>query len=66
MERTDHPVTTWRTSTYSGANGGNCVEVATSATTILIRDTTQSHLGPARPVLSVSPKAWRHFTQRFR
>ena len=29
MEGTDHALTTWRTSTYSGDNGGNCVEVGT-------------------------------------
>jgi hypothetical protein len=27
MEGTDHFVTTWRKSTYSGSNGSNCVEV---------------------------------------
>jgi hypothetical protein len=30
---------TWRKSTYSDANGGNCVEVA-SGRVILVRDTT--------------------------
>jgi len=29
MEGTDHALTTWRTSSYSGDNGGNCVEVGT-------------------------------------
>jgi hypothetical protein len=29
MEGTDHFVTAWRKSTYSGGNGGNCVEVGT-------------------------------------
>ena len=29
MEGTDHALTTWRTSTYSGGNGSNCVEVGT-------------------------------------
>jgi hypothetical protein len=29
MEGTDHALTTWRKSTYSGSNGGNCVEVGT-------------------------------------
>jgi Domain of unknown function (DUF397) len=27
MEGTDHALTTWRKSTYSGGNGGDCVEV---------------------------------------
>lgn len=31
----------WRKSSYSGANGGNCVEVADTADTIIrVRDTT--------------------------
>ena len=29
MEGTAHALTTWSTSTYSGSNGGNCVEVGT-------------------------------------
>lgn len=29
MEGTEHALTTWRTSTYSGSNGSNCVEVGT-------------------------------------
>jgi Domain of unknown function (DUF397) len=29
MEGTDHALTTWRKSTYSGSNGSNCVEVGT-------------------------------------
>lgn len=56
----------WRKSTYSGTNGGGCVEVADAPRRILIRDTKQSRLGPARTVLSVSPEAWRHFTQHLR
>lgn len=57
MERTDHAVTAWRTSTYSGANGGNCVEVADSPTTILIRDTKNR----AGTVLTFAPATWRRF-----
>lgn len=30
----------WRKSSYSGANGGNCVEVADDARVVLVRDTT--------------------------
>lgn len=39
MERPDHPVTTWRKSTYSGGNGSNCIEVAASTDSVLVRDT---------------------------
>jgi hypothetical protein len=30
----------WRKSTYSDANGGSCVETASSAGAIMVRDTT--------------------------
>ena len=46
----------WRKSTYSSANGGQCVEVATDGT-VLIRDTTDR----AGVMLSVSGAAWTAF-----
>jgi Domain of unknown function (DUF397) len=48
---------TWRTSSYSGSNGGNCVEVAASGR-VLVRDTKD------RPgaVLAFTSDAWRAFT----
>ena len=30
----------WRKSTYSSANGGECVELASGQDTVLVRDTT--------------------------
>lgn len=57
MDGHDRTVTTWRKSTYSGSNASNCVEVATSATTILIRDTKNR----AGVVLSFAPAAWHRF-----
>ena len=47
----------WRKSTYSDANGGNCVEVA-SGTMILVRDTTDR----GGVTLSVPADAWQRFT----
>ena len=47
----------WRKSTYSGDNGGECVEVA-AAGAVLVRDTTD-HTGP---VLTFTAEAWRAFT----
>jgi hypothetical protein len=41
----------WRTSGYSGANGGECVEVATTAGAVMVRDTKDQqrrHAGRAR------------------
>jgi Domain of unknown function (DUF397) len=48
----------WRKSSYSGANGGNCVEAATGNDVILIRDTTDR----AGATLSVPAAAWQTFT----
>ena len=47
----------WRKSSYSGANGGQCVEVA-SGDTILVRDTTNREGG----TLTFSAIAWQEFT----
>jgi hypothetical protein len=56
MERIAGP--RWRKSTYSGSNGGGCVEVADHGRSVLVRD-TQDRSGP---VLRVGPGAWRRFT----
>ncbi|QBI53577.1 DUF397 domain-containing protein [Streptomonospora litoralis] len=40
--------TTWRKSSYSNASGGECVEVADSPDTVLLRDTqhrSHGHVG---------------------
>jgi hypothetical protein len=52
----------WRTSSYTGSGGGNCVEVASQPqdNRILIRDTKDRH----GPVLAFSPGAWRTFTTK--
>jgi hypothetical protein len=47
----------WRKSTYSTGNGGDCVEVAPAARGMLIRD-TKNRQGF---VLSVPAEAWRKF-----
>ena len=46
----------WRKSSHSNANGGNCVEVATTDV-VLIRDTTNRD----GETLSVPASAWRAF-----
>jgi hypothetical protein len=35
----------WRKSSYSGGNGGHCVEVSGTATGAAVRDTQNRHLG---------------------
>src|SRR5262245_27307431 len=49
---------TWRKSTFSGGNGGGCVEVGAAAGVIAVRDTK---LPGTSPVLSFAPDAWRAF-----
>jgi hypothetical protein len=49
---------TWRTSSYSSGNGGECVEVASPEGTVAVRDTKQEGAGP---VLRFAPAAWRRF-----
>jgi uncharacterized protein DUF397 len=46
--------------TYSGGNGGNCVEVASTAGVVLVRDTTDR----AGAVLAIPAAAWERFTAR--
>ncbi|GKQ34111.1 DUF397 domain-containing protein [Streptomyces sp. A012304] len=48
---------TWFKSSYSGAEGGDCVEVATSTRTIHVRDSKDRD----HPGLAVGPDAWAMF-----
>jgi hypothetical protein len=53
---TDLSSAEWRKSSYSGSNGGNCVEVATNLPGVIaVRDSKN----PAGPNLAVSPAVWR-------
>ena len=52
--------TRWRKSSYSGSQGGNCVEAGDDAGRVLVRD-TQDRRGP---VLRFTPGAWRRFADR--
>jgi len=54
--------TRWRKSSYSGGQGGNCVEVRDGRNVIAVRDTTDRQ----GPILTVSPSAWQTFTERLR
>jgi hypothetical protein len=44
----------WFKSSYSGGSGTECVEVAFTQTTVLVRDSKRSR----GPLLSVGPLAW--------
>jgi hypothetical protein len=45
----------WRKSSYSSGNGGQCVEAGNVPGVVLIRDTTQHGTGP---VLRLTPADW--------
>jgi hypothetical protein len=57
MEGTDHFVTTWRKSSYSGGNGGDCVAVGQTEHAVMVRDTKN----PAGAVLTFDSAAWQQF-----
>ena len=49
---------TWRTSSYSGGNGGQCVEVAANLDGIVaVRDSKDPH----GPVLTLESSVWQAF-----
>ncbi|TLS41832.1 DUF397 domain-containing protein [Streptomyces montanus] len=52
----------WIKSSYSGGQGGECVEVAIAPTTIHIRDSKN----PAAAALMVTPTTWSAFLQAAR
>lgn len=54
----EHIDEAWRKSTYSGSNGGGCVEAGQRPATIVVRD---SRLNDS-PVLRFSADDWRRFT----
>ena len=50
---------TWRKSTYSAGNGGDCVEVARALHDVVaVRDSKD----PDGPKLVLAPGDWRNFT----
>ncbi|MFB4305858.1 DUF397 domain-containing protein [Actinomadura sp. GTD37] len=50
----------WRKSSYSGGQGGNCVEVAAQAPEIAVRDSKD----PDGPTLAFGVAEWRVFARR--
>lgn len=51
---------TWRKSSYSGPNGGDCVEIACATDTTGVRDSKN----PDGPVLRFDTTAWTRFLVR--
>ena len=54
--------TRWRTSSYSGDNGGNCVEVGAVVNAIAVRDSKD----PSGPLLAFTASTWTGFTRRLK
>ncbi|MEU5767956.1 DUF397 domain-containing protein [Streptomyces asoensis] len=53
----------WRKSSYSNSDGGNCLEVADGVTPLVpVRDSKD----PGRGVLVFGPRAWGHFVRAYR
>jgi hypothetical protein len=50
----------WTKSSYSGAQGGNCIEVADDDSRVLVRDTKDC----TGPMLRFTPDAWRRFAKQ--
>ena len=50
----------WRTSSYSGDNGGTCVEVGTAGPAVAVRDSKD----PDGPLLAFPAGTWTEFAER--
>ena len=50
----------WRTSSYSGSNGGTCVEVGTAGQAVAVRDSKH----PDGPMLAFAADTWKAFTEQ--
>jgi len=55
-------IVNWRKASYSGTNGGNCVEAGSIADGIAVRD-SQDREGPK---LAFTPRVWRAFIRRMK
>ncbi|MDG5804289.1 DUF397 domain-containing protein [Streptomyces ossamyceticus] len=53
------PALVWGKSSYSGAEGGQCVEVAASPGAVHVRDSKDT----TRAALAVDPTAWTAFVE---
>jgi Domain of unknown function (DUF397) len=50
----------WRKSSYSGDNGGNCVEIGTVGPAVALRDSKH----PDGPLLAFTADTWQAFTDQ--
>jgi hypothetical protein len=52
----------WRKSSYSGSNGGACIEVGTAGPVVAVRD-SQDQAGPQ---LAFAANTWKSFTDHLK
>jgi hypothetical protein len=52
----------WRTSSYSGSNGGACVEIGTAGSAVAVRDSKR----PDGPQLAFAADTWKTFTEQLK
>ncbi len=52
----------WRKSSYSGGNGGGCVEAGNHRHGVMVRDTQDPRWPDTAPVITFSADAWARFT----
>jgi hypothetical protein len=52
----------WRTSSYSGSNGGACVEIGTVGPTVAVRDSKH----PDGRQLAFAAAIWKTFTNQLK
>jgi hypothetical protein len=50
----------WRKSSYSGSNGGACVEIGNVGPAVAVRDSKH----PDGPLLAFAPDTWKAFTDQ--
>lgn len=50
----------WRKSSYSGGNGGTCIEVAAAALAVVVRDSKD----PDGPLLAFAADTWKAFAEQ--
>jgi hypothetical protein len=50
----------WRKSSYSGSNGGACVEVGTADLAVAVRDSKD----PNGPLLAFAADTWKAFAEQ--
>jgi hypothetical protein len=50
----------WRKSSYSGSNGGACVEIGPAGPAVEVRDS----MDPDGPLLAFAAEKWRAFTEQ--